>query len=263
MIQPDRSGRAEFQDEDVVACYVHRTDYPAGVHARLLSLMPRPGQVLDLGCGPGKMARALAADVEGVLAVDPSPAMLRLGQALDGGAHPNIRWTLAAAEDLALQGGSLDLAVVGAAVHWMDAAAVFPKLARALAPGAVLALVDGDGPAKAPWREAYRTVIVAWVERLGGRWNDEAHHLRMTAHEPWFDIQGRETFTAPARQRVDDLIAGEHSRATWSRARIGPARAAAFDADLRAALEPWAEDGVVAFEVSSTLAWGRPLAARR
>lgn len=159
---------AEFQDEDVVAAYVHRPDYPQSLCDRLLGLMPRAGRVLDLGCGPGKLARALAARVDEVLAVDPSPAMLRLARTLDAGAHRNIRWSEAFAEDLTLADATLELAVAGASIHWMDPTRVFPKLARALAPGASVAIVEGDAPSSAPWRAAYLQVIVGWVERLGG-----------------------------------------------------------------------------------------------
>jgi len=259
MTQPDRSGAAEFQDEAVVAAYVHRAPYPDALYRRLLELMPARRAVLDLGCGPGKIARGLAPRVGEVLAVDPSAAMLRLGQALEGGDAANIRWICAAAEDLALGDAALDLAVAGAAIHWMQPAKLFPMLARALAPGAPLALVDGDGPSEAPWRAAYQQVIQAWVERLGRTWNDPAHQALVHAHDAWFDVEGEESFTASVRQPAEALIAGEHSRATWSLARLGPALAAAFDADLRAALAPWADDaGCVTYEVRSRIVWGRP-----
>ena len=35
-------------------------------------------------------------------------------------------------------------------------------------------------------------------------------------------------------------------------------QAEAFDADLRAALAPWTDDGNIAFEMGSRLAWGAP-----
>lgn len=75
------------------------------------------------------------------------------------------------------------------------------------------------------------------------------------------DIQGRETFTATVRQPVEQLIACEHSRATWARARMG-GLAEAFDSDLRAVLTPWAEHCGVTFEMETRLVWGWPLAAR-
>ena len=55
---------AEFLDEDVARAYAHRTDYPPALHARLLELTPGRGRLLDLGCGPGKLGRGLAAQFE-------------------------------------------------------------------------------------------------------------------------------------------------------------------------------------------------------
>ncbi len=247
---------AEFEDEDVANAYVHRPDYPSAVHARLLDLAPDRAHLLDLGCGPGKLARALAPHFRQVLAVDPSAAMLRVGQQLDAGANPNIAWTRAFAEDLDLEDASVGLAIAGASLHWMDPARLFPKLARALAPGARLAIVGGDEPADAPWIDAYRAAIQGWVARLGGTWNDPDHRHRLTRHEPWFAEQGRETFTARVRQPVATLIEGEHSRATWARSKMG-GLADRFDADLRALLDPWALDGAVEFDVTTKVIWGR------
>lgn len=256
MIQPDRSGGAAFEDDDVVACYAQRPEYPPALYSRLLSLMPSRGRVLDLGCGTGKIARALAPRVAEVLAVDPSAAMLAAGKALAAGTCRNIRWTRAFAEDdLCLDPGSVDLAVAGASIHWMNPAKLFPALARPFASGAVMAIVDGDAPSGAPWLSSYQRVIRDWVERLGGAWNGDAHRALTTAHLPWIDVQGEESFTARVNQPLESLIACEHSRATWSRRRMGDL-AEAFDADLRAALGRWATDGVLTFEVQTNLVWG-------
>lgn len=252
---------AEFQDEGVARAYAHRTDYPPALYARLLALAPGRGRLLDLGCGPGKLGRALAARFDQVLAVDPSAAMLRLGRALDAGAHPNIVWIEATAEAAPLE-APVDLIVAGASVHWMDPARVFPRLASVLSPSGVMALIDGDGPAQAPWIEAWRGVVKDWVGRLGGVWDGPAHRALVSAHEPWFEAFGAETFTALAEQAVEDLIEAEHSRATWARSKMGE-RAGAFDADLRRVLEPYAQGGMVSFEVSTRLTWGRPLAQPR
>lgn len=255
----ERSGAAEFLDSDVVAAYVYRPDYPAALFDALLGLMPKPGRVLDIGTGPGKIARSIAFRVEEVVAVDPSAAMLDLGRALDGGSHDNIVWTQGAAEDLSLDNQSFELAVSGAAIHWVDCSLLCPKLDRALAPGGVLAIVEGDTPSAAPWLGAYQGVLQGWVERLGGTWNSQAHRTMTTAHLAWLDLEGTQTFLDQIHQPLDELIACQHSRATWSRARMGPL-AEAFDSDLRAALAPWAVDGALTFEVETRLTWGRPRA---
>lgn len=257
----DRSLAAEFDDDDVVAAYVHRPDYPEALIAHLLELMPVRGRVLDLGCGPGKLSRALAPHTDEVIGVDPSAAMLDLAGKLDAGKHQNVRWIHGRAEDLQLE-APIHLVVAGASIHWIDPAALFPKLARWLAPKASVAIVGGDEPASAPWIEPYRATIRGWVERMGGRWDDDGYRARMSAHEPWLDIQGRDVLLHEVRQRIDDLIETEHSRATWARRRMG-ALAEPFDADLRAALAPWAEDGMVTYSVETRLMWGSPRAEVR
>ncbi len=251
----------EFDDPDVVAAYVHRADYPAALYDRLLALGTGRTHLVDLGCGPGKLARRLAPHFATVEAIDPSAGMLALGRRLDGGANPNIRWTKATAEAASL-GTGVDLVVAGASLHWMDPAIVMPKLAGALTASGRMAIIDGDAPVAAPWIEAWRAVIVDWVGRLGDVWNGGAHRARATAHEAWFDLEARERFEEVTGRAVEDLIAGEHSRATWARARMA-GMADAFDADLRRVLEPFAVDGRVTFVVQSTLAWGRPRAGAR
>jgi SAM-dependent methyltransferase len=258
--EPTNTG-AEFQDEDVVEAYVHRTPYPAELFARLLELTPGRGRLLDLGCGPGQFARALAPHFAEVLAVDPSAAMLRLARCLEGGDRPNIVWRCETAEDVVFE-VPLDLIVAGASIHWMDAPVVFPNLAGALRDDGVMAIVGGDGPADAPWIGGWQAAVIAWVERLGGVWNDPAHRARVTGHEPWFDVKGTEVFTAEVTQPVENLIAAEHSRATWTPAKLG-ALSPAFDAALRAVVTPYAVNAAVTFTTRTTLLWGRPRAVRR
>lgn len=247
----------EFADEDVVKAYAHRTPYPSGVLARLLALAPGRARALDLGCGPGKLTIGLAERFAEVVAVDPSAAMIAAARAAARDRHRNIRWVQALAEDAELI-GPFDLATAGASIHWMEPAVLFPKLADALAPAAPIVVLDGDGPVEAPWIEAYQSVIKGWVERLGGVWNSPAFVAAARGHEAWIDIEGREEVWGETRMAVEDLIDGEHSRATWTRAKLGPERATAFDADLRATLTPYAEDGAVAFRTRTRLLWGRP-----
>jgi SAM-dependent methyltransferase len=244
-----------FDDPDVVAAYAHRTPYPPALYDRLEALAGERRALLDLGCGPGKIAAELSPRFGRVDAVDLSPAMIEAARA----AHPaaNIHWTVSPAETAPLE-GPYDLATAGASLHWMDHAVVMPRLARALAPGAVLAIVGGDGASPdAPWHDAFMTLVIGWVERLGGVWNSPDVVARNTGHIAWLDQQGQESFSFEHRQTLDSLIRMEHSRATWTQARMGPL-AAEFDADLRTLLSPFAVNGMLSFPVRSTLAWGRP-----
>lgn len=250
-----------FADLDVVHAYRHRLDYPEALYARLLILAVGRKRALDLGCGTGKLAAGLAPHFAEVVALDPSQPMLAAARQEHAQRHRNIRWRCATGEDLPTE-QPFDLAVAGASIHWMDPAVVFPKLAAALRPEGVIAIVDGDGPAQAEWWPAWQAVTRRWIVRLGGAEADEVYRRRMTAHEPWFDVAGAETFDASVTQPVEHLIAAQHSRATWARSAMGR-DADLFDDELRKALNPYAVDGEVDFTLRSRAVWGRPRQAAK
>ena len=84
---------AWFQDPLVIAAYPARPPYPEQVFELLASLvLDAPRAVVDVGCGPGDLARPLAPLVERVDAVDFAAGMLELGQSLPGGDASNVRW---------------------------------------------------------------------------------------------------------------------------------------------------------------------------
>jgi SAM-dependent methyltransferase len=246
----------EFDDPDVVRCYACRPAYPPELHERLAELAPGRGRMLDLGCGPGKLAIALSPQFEQVIAVDPSQLMLDMARALEPKGRRNIRWVQGRAEDVELA-GHFDLIVVGAAIHWMQHDRVMPKLRRALRGGGILALIDGDAPSEAPWVDAYGAHVKRWVEKGGAAWRDPANVP--SPHLSWMKVQGREAFEGAVRQQLDDLVEAEHSRATWSRAAMGRVAASQFDSDLRSLLEPHAVGGEISYTMRTSLVWGWPL----
>jgi SAM-dependent methyltransferase len=123
-------------------------------------LVPIGGRVaMDVGCGGGGMARALARVVgEGgvVVAADASPEVLAEAGALLAGVSARVELVLA---DLGegvepLRGhGPADLVWTSAAVHHVgDQQAAVTALAGLLAPGGRLALAEGGLPARRlPW----------------------------------------------------------------------------------------------------------------
>ncbi|ROT43059.1 S-adenosyl-L-methionine-dependent methyltransferase [Sodiomyces alkalinus F11] len=97
------------------------------------------GTLLDLGCGHGLIARALSPHFDRVLAIDPSPVMVR--QAVSATPdNPKIAFRQGQAEDLSfLADGTVDLAVAGQAAHWFDYSRAWPELARVVRSGGALA----------------------------------------------------------------------------------------------------------------------------
>ncbi|MCB1355865.1 MAG: methyltransferase domain-containing protein [Maritimibacter sp.] len=135
-------------------------DWDPGTYARFRDLRLRPaldlmaqigavpeGPVVDLGCGDGAVAAALAARFPGhpLIGVDSSRAML----ADAGGTGAYARLIEA---DIAGWTPETPPAVIfsNAALHWLDAHDVLlPRLAALLAPGGVLA-VQMPGQSEAP-----------------------------------------------------------------------------------------------------------------
>jgi Methylase involved in ubiquinone/menaquinone biosynthesis len=91
-----------------------------------LTELDRAARVLDLGCGPGQLALALAPHAGEVVAVDPEPEMLRIAAENAAAAGLEIRFVEGSSADIGpgldLGPGRFHLAVIGRAFHWMDRA---------------------------------------------------------------------------------------------------------------------------------------------
>ncbi|MBL6936212.1 MAG: class I SAM-dependent methyltransferase [Alphaproteobacteria bacterium] len=241
-----------FDNADVARCYAHRPPYAPALLGRLLELAPGRNQLVDLGCGPGKVAVGLAPHFAHTLALDPAAAMI--DEARHAHSAPNITWLHASAEDAPLP-DRIDLVTAGTSVHWMKHAVVFPKLAERTD---LFATLWVEAPPDPRWDTAYRALMTDWLGRIGQIYDPMNFPKRILDYEAWLDKQGHETFRVPFRQSIDGYIAQMHSTATFSRARMGADLAEEFGSDLRDVLAPYASDGLLIFDTVSTLVWGTP-----
>jgi SAM-dependent methyltransferase len=201
------------------------------------------------------MARRLVEVAEHVDALDVSRPMLELAKRLPGGDDGRLRWIAGRAEDAPLD-PPYALAVAAASLHWMDWSVVLPRLADVLTPAGVLAIVDNDEEAP-PWQAALVQIIKRYSTNpgldLGYDWIGEL------ARQGWFRPLGREqTLPIVFDQSLEDYIASFHGRASFSRERMGDQRAAAFDAEVRSLVAPYAGE-TVSLRVFARVIWGRPL----
>jgi trans-aconitate 3-methyltransferase len=104
--------------------------------------------LLDVGCGPGTAARALAPHFAHAIGLDPSEGMIINARFLAGASSTSepIRFEISTAEDLGwhlsplVEDSSVDLITASTAAHWFDMARFWPRAARVLKPGGTVAL---------------------------------------------------------------------------------------------------------------------------
>jgi SAM-dependent methyltransferase len=246
---------AAFQLDDVVENYHLRSPYPSTLAPFLLALAVTPGAaVLELGCGTGEITVALAQHVERIDAIDVSRQMIEKGRSMPGGDHAAIRWIVGRAEDAPLD-GPYGLAVAGKSLHWMDWDIVLPRLAGALAPGAVLAIAVSIDPP--PWAEDLHPLISRYSAIQN--W-ENADLIGLLEGRGVFKRLGEKQFEAEPYQRtVEEYIDGLHATSGLARERMGPDNARVFDEEVRALAAPHAVDGVLELAAGAEVAWGRPL----
>jgi len=258
MVETERAG-ASFQDADVVENYPYRPPYPDTVFEKLLAITPRRENLLDIGCGPGKISRPIAAHFERVTAVDPSENMIALGRSLPGGDAANIHWLQGYAEDFPVGEARFDLTVAATSIHWMDHALLFPRLAVHAAPGHRMAVISGDTPFKPVWEEDWQRFLARWVPAITGEAFDPGgKEEKWASYRTHLDIEGSEYFLSkPFRQSIGDFIRCQHSRDTFAPSKLA-GRMAEFDAELAALLAPYADQGgELTFVVRTKMVWGR------
>jgi len=106
-------------------------------------------QIVDVGCGTGKLTTRLSALGHDVVGVDRSEQMLRTMT------RRGLRAVRGAVEDLPFKTGSVDVVTAAQAFHWFDRSRALSELRRILRGGGQLALL---------WN--FRDERVAWVRAL-------------------------------------------------------------------------------------------------
>jgi SAM-dependent methyltransferase len=105
-------------------------------------------RLLDVGCGPGDAALALAADLGAtgeVVGIDVSAAMLAVARDRASSAPCPVRFSIGDALDLDEPDGSFDAVRSERTLQWLaDPEAAINEMARVLRPGGRIALIDTD-----------------------------------------------------------------------------------------------------------------------
>jgi SAM-dependent methyltransferase len=111
-----------------------RPRYPDELYVWLAAQVDRRELAWDAATGNGQAAVGLARQFDRVVATDISP-----GQIAHAAPHPKIEFRVAGAEASGLGDGSVDLAAVATALHWLPLERFFAEVRRVVRPGGVFA----------------------------------------------------------------------------------------------------------------------------
>ena len=218
------------------------------------------GRLLDLACGTGQLTFALSDRFASVWAVDQEPDMVevvRAKAAAAGAGH--IRPVVSAAEDLAIEPGSVELAVIGNAFHRLRRAVVARLVFGWLQPAGFLALCwsSGTQAGSQEWQLALADLLRRWQEAMGagGRVpaNWQAPQRELSDAEvlrgAGFEALGRYQFEVAHEWTVPELAGWVRSLSVLPPSVLGD-HGADFDAELGAVLDPFTRGGRLTETVS-------------
>jgi trans-aconitate methyltransferase len=179
-------------------------------------LEPRPGEaILDLGCGTGELATAIAARGARVVGLDSSAEMIAVARER----APALDWLIGDGEALAFD-GAFDAVFSNAALHWMTRAEAAARgIARALKPGGRLVAEFGGAG-------CVGTVCAAVAAELAARGEDPGRWLRwyfptIAAYANVLESVGLEPRTMTLFERPTRLTGADGLR-DWLRIFLAP-----------------------------------------
>lgn len=223
----------------------YRPPYPAALLARLVghASVTGRGRLLDIACGPGRLAIPLAASFRAVEAIDLEPEMIGMGrrEAAKRGVE-NINWRVGFAEDMEAPSDSFELITIGEAFHRLHQGHVAAQSLRWLRPGCRLATLGCYTilSAREPWQKIVAEVVKRWRNPVV---NDAARERPPSGPENNERVMREAGFTEVGTHSMIErfewstaaVLGYLYSTSACSRAVLGP-NAGAFESELTASL---------------------------
>ncbi|MCH6161122.1 class I SAM-dependent methyltransferase [Streptomyces marispadix] len=228
--------------------------------AELLRLDGR-GRLLDVGCGPGTLALALARLFREVVGVDPDRGMIAEAarEAAGRGVAGKALWVRARAEELPAGLGEFTVATFGQSFHWMDRGLVAATVRKMLRPGgALLHISDLKTEDRTAVGLPHPAPPHAKIAELVGDYLGPVRRagralLPQGTPDGEAEVFARAGFSGPQRLVVpggqplerseDDVVAGVFSM-SYSAPHLFGTRREAFEADLRRLLRAASPSGL-------------------
>src|SRR5689334_17597890 len=181
----------------------YRPPYPAEFFRAVAQelALSRQHALIDLGTGPGLLARGFAPYAGRVVGVDPEPRMLAAAREAAARAGAGVTFLEGRAEDLPADIGGFDVVTIGRALHWMDRNALGPLFGRLVASGGAIVVCTSSSvrDARNPWLAEYDVARRSWSDEglLRDAGNGERTHRNLA------DVLGPAGFGVVETVRVE------------------------------------------------------------
>jgi ubiquinone/menaquinone biosynthesis C-methylase UbiE len=226
----------------------YRVPYPKALLKNLVERagITGEGRLLDLACGPGRVALALVSSFREVWAIDLEPEMIAVGQqeATQRGVN-TIKWMVGKAEELQAPTAAFELIAIGEAFHRLDQQLVAKQTLQWLQPGCCLASLGSYGvmEGKEPWQRIVANIVRRWTSRARPSGDDSVQpqpgsgpeHYERVLREAGFEDVTSEAFVEEHTWTIETIIGNLYSTSFCSKNVLGD-NSEAFEAELRAAL---------------------------
>jgi SAM-dependent methyltransferase len=220
------------------------------------------GRLLDLGCGPGFIAIAMAPYFAEVVGIDPLPAMLRAAAREARAVGVKLKLVRGSSETLSPELGIFRMTAMGRSFHWMDRDVTLRALDQLIEPNGAIALLSEhhtDTPENG-WNAAWEATANKWSPEAS-RWRryrrgpDWEGHEVVLRRSPFSTVE-RLSVVESYRTNLDQIIGQTYSKSITSPAVLGRNRRA-FEEELRAALLDFSPSGLFTetVEYTALLAW--------
>ncbi len=199
--------------------------------------------LLDIGCGPGLLAIGFSPFVEHCTGIDPEAAMIAAAKAAAAEAGVALSLIHARIEELSAA-RTFDIITIGRALHWLDRAAALPVLERIVSERGRILICGARSveTPSTPWMKLYEDVRHGWPS------DTDRKRYRIDAKEWFADSCFSELATTSVTESrqvtIADLVSRALSKSNTSPAILGERRAA-FEAEITAVLEPFAQHGIL------------------
>jgi ubiquinone/menaquinone biosynthesis C-methylase UbiE len=234
----------------------YRPTYPDAVIHLLAERfkLDKKSRLLDLGCGTGQIALKLAPHVCEIIAIDPQEEMLQEGKAAAASLNiSNIIWLKGESGDLSNmtgQIGSIDLATIARAFHWMSREQTLRDLLKLIKPGGGVAIISDSGPTDEgmlPWKEIIQRAVKKWLgkERKAGTRGTYTHPKKRFEEylkESEFCNYEEAVYSIERSWSINEIIGYMYSTSLASPPVLGDKKES-FEADLRQKLLALKPDG--------------------